>query len=107
VSSHNYTKCPKCHSLGNALICVFLGGIMRIAIIIAIVVGIWIMVAIVVGYQYIQNQIVIDQPWVGLTCDGMLDFSATDEHQGLTMEQHMEFHNHYYDNCSDTELGKP
>ena len=73
---------------------------------IATVVCIIIVTIIGINY-YLQNQAVIDEPWVGLTCDGMLDFSATEEHQGLTMDQHMEFHNHYYDNCSDTELGKP
>ncbi|MEE9339532.1 MAG: hypothetical protein V3U87_15775 [Methylococcaceae bacterium] len=79
---------------------------MKVAIMIATVVCIIIVTIIGINY-YLQNQAVIDEPWVGLTCDGMLDFSATEEHQGLTMDQHMEFHNHYYDNCSDTELGKP
>ncbi len=36
-----------------------------------------------------------DNPWDGLSCEEMLDFSASPEHQELTMEQHMEFHKDY------------
>ena len=80
---------------------------MKVAIMIATVVCIIIIVTIIGINYYLQNQAVIDEPWVGLTCDGMLDFSASEEHQDLDMEQHAEFHSYYYDNCSDTELGKP
>jgi len=35
-----------------------------------------------------------------MSCDEMLDFSATDEHEEFTIDQHMEFHNFYYDKCN-------
>ena len=34
-------------------------------------------------------------PWDGMTCDEMTDFSGTQEHQELTMDQQMEFHKGY------------
>ncbi len=82
---------------------------MKPIIIIAIAIGIGAIIAIISGYS-IQNQTnVMDEtkPWVGLSCDGMLDFSASDEHQDLTMDQHMEFHNYYFDHCSGTESVEP
>jgi len=39
-----------------------------------------------------------------LNCDEMLDFSASDQHQDLTMDQHMKFHEYYINHCSDTEI---
>ena len=47
------------------------------------------------------------KPWLRLSCDEMLDFSASDKHQELTPDQHMEFHEYYFDNCSETEYGAP
>ncbi len=80
---------------------------MKYIIIIAIVVGIGAIVAILSVDYYIQNQTLGAKPWIGLSCDEMLDFSASEEHQDLAMDQHMEFHNYYYDRCSETELAKP
>jgi hypothetical protein len=34
-----------------------------------------------------------------MTCDQMLDFSGSDEHEEFSIDEHMEFHNFYYDNC--------
>ncbi len=68
------------------------------------------LVAVIAGNFSGQDQTsVMDEtkPWVGLDCDKMLDFSASDEHQDLTMDQHMEFHNYYFDHCSGTESGEP
>jgi len=80
---------------------------MKYIIIIVIVVGIGAIVAILGTDYYVQNQTVVDEPWFGLSCDQMIDFSGSDEHQELTMDQHMEFHQYYYDRCLETELGKP
>lgn len=33
--------------------------------------------------------------WDGLSCEEMIDFTMSPEHQELTMEQHMEFHKDY------------
>ncbi len=54
-----------------------------------------------------ERMIVTTTPWLGLSCDEMLDFSATDEHHMMNNDMHMEFHNYYFDQCSETELGKP
>ncbi len=83
---------------------------MKPIIIIAIAVSLVVIVVIIGGSYFIQNQTTeMDEtkPWLGLNCDEMLDFSASEQHQDITMEQHMEFHNYYYDHCSDTELAKP
>ncbi len=67
------------------------------------------LVAIIAGNFSGQDQTsTMDEtkPWVGLSCDGMLDFSASPEHQDLTPDQHMEFHGYYFDNCSETD-GEP
>jgi len=80
---------------------------MKPIIIIAIAIGLGAIVAILGADYYIQNQTVGGEPWFGLNCDEMLDFSASEEHQDLTMDQHMEFHQYYYDHCSETELEKP
>jgi len=47
----------------------------------------------IVGYfVYASPQ---DNPWDGLSCEEMFDFAMSPEHQGITMEQHMEFHKDY------------
>ncbi len=84
--------------------------IVKPIIIIAIAVGLGAIVVIIGGNYFVQNQTTeMDEtkPWLGLSCDEMLDFSASDQHQDITMDQHMEFHQYYYDHCSETELGKP
>jgi len=66
-----------------------------------IIIGIiGVIVAIVVGLLVsLDNDA---KPWVGLDCDQMLDFSATSEHIVMDASMHMEFHQYYMDNCSDT-----
>jgi len=76
-------------------------------IIISIAVGIGAIVAIIGGNYSVLNQINEmneAKPWTGLNCDEMLDFSASDEHQDLTTDQHMEFHQYYFDHCSESEI---
>ena len=83
---------------------------MKPIVIIAIAVLLGGLVAVMAGNFSVQDQTSsIDEtkPWLGLSCDAMLDFSASDEHQVLTTDQHMEFHGHYFDNCSETEYGQP
>ena len=82
---------------------------MKPIIIIAVAVGLGAIVAIISGNYFVQNQTTeIDEtkPWLGLSCDEMLDFSAIDKHQDLTTDQHMEFHNYYFGQCSEIEVGK-
>ncbi len=73
--------------------------------------GLGALVAGIVGNYYVQNQTTglmdMSKPWVGLDCDEMLDFSGSDKHQDLTMDQHMEFHQYYMDKCSKTEQAIP
>jgi len=45
-----------------------------------------------------------ETPWDGLNCDEMLYFSASDEHSLMEDSMHMEFHEHYINDCSDTEI---
>jgi len=40
-------------------------------------------------------------PWVGLSCMEMLDFSATEEHVALSVDEHLEFHTYYMGICAD------
>jgi len=47
------------------------------------------------------------KPWLGLSCDEMLDFSASDKHQDITPDLHMEFHEYYFDNCSEIKFEMP
>ncbi len=47
----------------------------------------------IIGYfGYAASQ---DNPWDVLSCDEMIDFTMSPEHQELTMEQHIEFHKDY------------
>ena len=83
---------------------------MKPIIIIAIAVGL--VVAAIGGYS-IQNQTMgfmgmnDVRPWVGLDCDEMIDFSGSDVHHSMHDSMHMEFHNYYFDHCSENEFGKP
>ncbi len=38
-------------------------------------------------------------PWFGMNCDEMLDFSASDHHNQMRDSMHMEFHEHYLLQC--------
>ncbi len=77
---------------------------------VAIIVGLGALVVIMVGNYFVQNQTTgMDEtkPWLGLSCDEMLDFSASEQHQNITMDQHMEFHQYYFDHCSEIEDAMP
>ena len=83
---------------------------MKPIVIIAIAVLLGGLVAVIAGNFSVQDQTsAMDEtkPWLGLSCDAMLDFSASEKHQDLTPDQHMEFHGYYFDNCSGTESGQP
>ncbi len=83
---------------------------MKPIIIIVIAVGLVTIVAILGGNYFVQNQITeMDdtKPWLGMSCDEMLDFSASEQHQNITMDQHMEFHQYYFDHCSEIEDAMP
>jgi len=38
-------------------------------------------------------------PWFGMNCDEMLDFSASDYHDIMQDSMHLEFHEHYLLQC--------
>ncbi len=81
---------------------------MKPIVIIAIAVLLGGLVSVITSNFSVQNQTsAMDEtkPWLGLSCDAMLDFSASEEHQNITPDQHMEFHEYYFDNCS--ENGQP
>ncbi len=86
---------------------------MKPVIIIAIAVGLGAIVVIIGGNYSVQNQtsgfMGMDdvKPWFGLSCDEMIDFSGLDEHHSMDNSAHMEFHQYYFEHCSETELGKP
>ena len=50
-----------------------------------------------------ERMIVTTTPWSGMSCDGMLDYSATDEHHMMHDDMHMEFHQYYFEQCPDIE----
>jgi len=68
--------------------------------IIIVAVSLGAILAIIAGDYSNQDE----TPWGELNCDEMLDFSGSDQHQNLTMDQHMKFHEHYINQCSDTEI---
>ena len=76
-------------------------------IMIALVVGLVAIVAVIGSSYYLQNQtsgfmgMGDAKPWIGLNCDGMLDFSASEMHDLMHDSMHMEFHQHYISNCSE------
>jgi len=72
--------------------------------IILVAVSLGAIIAIIGGSNSNQDEV---GPWVGLNCDEMIDFSGSDEHQSMGDSMHMEFHNYYFDHCSETEFGKP
>ncbi len=60
-----------------------------------IVIGVSIVISgLVIGYFVFD--ITQDRPWKGLSCEEMFYFSMIPEHQDLTMEQHMDFHQSYF-----------
>jgi len=67
---------------------------------IVVAVSLGAILAIIAGDYSNQDE----TPWGGLNCDEMLNFSASDQHQDLTMDQHMKFHEYYINQCSDTEI---
>ncbi len=80
-------------------------------IIVAIIVGLGALVVVITG-SFLQNNngfmgMSDAKPWFGLGCDEMLDFSASEQHQDITMDQHMEFHQYYFDHCSEIEDAIP
>jgi len=86
---------------------------MRPIVIISIAILLGGLVAILAGNFSDQSQTTgsmeIDEtkPWLGLSCDEMLDFSASDKHQDITPDLHMEFHEYYFDNCSEIKFEMP
>ena len=40
------------------------------------------------------------KPWSGMNCDEMLDFSGTGQHGMMQDSVHMQFHEHYMQQCS-------
>ncbi len=83
---------------------------MKPIVIIAIAVLLGGLVAVMAGNFSDQDQTsAMDEtkPWLGMSCDEMLDFSASDQHQDITMDQHMEFHQYYFDHCSEIEDAVP
>ena len=37
--------------------------------------------------------------WIGMTCDGMIDFSGTSKHHNMQSAGHNAFHKYYADEC--------
>ena len=68
--------------------------------IIVVAVSLGAILAIIAGDNSNQDE----TPWGELNCDEMLDFSGSDEHQDLTIDQHMKFHEQYINHCSDAEI---
>ena len=38
--------------------------------------------------------------WIGMTCDGMIDWSGTSEHHNMQSAGHNAFHQYYADECN-------
>ena len=55
---------------------------------------------LVIGYYWYATY--TSGPWVGLSCEEMYEFTSSPEHQRLTMDEHMEFHEYYNPCIPDT-----
>ena len=44
------------------------------------------------------------EPWSGMDCNEMLDFSGSAEHNLMDDAMYLEFHQYFMDNCSDMEI---
>jgi len=47
------------------------------------------------------------ESWSVMNCNGMLDFSGTEEHDWMGDAMHIEFHEYFLDNCSDMKMEEP
>jgi hypothetical protein len=75
-------------------------------IIVAVTLG---SIVIIAEYYSVQTQtdgMDETKPWFGLSCGEMLDFSGSDNHHMMHDSMHMEFHNYYFDHCSEIKVGK-
>ena len=70
---------------------------------IIIILIIAVIVAVAAGLA-ISQETVDAKPWVGLDCNEMLDFSASEEHTSMDIDMHIEFHTHFIENCSDMKM---
>jgi len=78
---------------------------------VAIIVGLGALVVVIAG-SFLQNNTGFmgmsdAKPWFGLDCDEMLDFSGSDNHHMMHDSMHMEFHQYYFDHCSEIEDAVP
>jgi len=85
---------------------------MKSIIIIAIIVGLGALVVVTAGNYFLQNNTGFmgmndAKPWFGLGCDEMLDFSGSDKHHMMHDSMHMEFHQYYFEHCSEIEGVEP
>jgi len=61
-----------------------------------IIVMLMILISLIfVFFWYDNDDISQENFWDGLSCEEMFDFAMSDEHQDLTMEEHMKFHKDY------------
>ena len=69
-----------------------------------LIISICVLFTIVVAGLAISQEIVDVKPWVGLDCNEMLDFSASEVHSVMDIDKHIEFHTHFLKNCSDMKM---
>jgi len=43
--------------------------------------------------------------WNFMSCEGMLEFNSSDRHSELNEEQHLQFHQHYFEKCVNEDVG--
>ncbi len=84
---------------------------MKPIIAIAIAIGLGALVVIIAG-NFLQNNngfmgMIDAKPWFGLSCHEMLDFSGSDNHHMMHDSMHMEFHQYYFDHCSEIDDAVP
>ena len=60
-----------------------------------------VIVVIAAGLMISSDKMSVVEPWSGMDCNEMLDFSGMAEHNLMDDTMHLEFHEHYLDNCSD------
>ena len=71
------------------------------SLIIVVIAFVGFVIGITAGLVISSETMPVVEPWYGLDCNEMLDFSGAAEHDLMGDSMHMEFHQYFTDNCID------
>lgn len=58
------------------------------------------MILALVTLGFVLDEQKYDAVWIGMTCDGMIDWSGTSDHHNMQNAGHNAFHKYYADECN-------